>query len=145
MAEELPQIPFLFTPQLDVLACGMPDENGLKEAAAFGVKTLVNVCPSAETPITEPGTCAALGMEYITIPVTGLEDLNRANVEKLANALNTERGKVLVHCRSSNRVGALFALKAFWLDGKTEQEAIDLGRAAGLTKLEDGVRYLMQQ
>ena len=145
MTEELPRIPFLFTPQMDVLACGMPDENGLKEAAEFGVKTVVNLCPAAETPLTEPGTVTALGMDYMVIPVATLQDLNRDNVDKLAAALDSGRGKVMVHCRSSNRVGALFALKAFWLDGKTEQEAIALGRAAGLTKLEEGVLHLMRQ
>jgi len=43
---------------------------------------------------------------------------------------------VLVHCMSGNRVGALFALRAFWLQGMSAVEALAVGRRYGLTKLE---------
>ncbi len=141
---ELPRIPFLFTPQANLLASGMPDEQGLKEAAEYGVKRVINLCPSAETPITEPGTIAALGMEYINIPIAGPADLSRANTEKLAAVLDADEELTLIHCASSNRVGALIALKTFWIDGKPLADAINLGRASGLTRLEEAVKHIIQ-
>jgi hypothetical protein len=46
----------------------------------------------------------------------------------------------LVHCGSSNRVGALLALRAAWLKGATLEAALAAGRSAGLTGLESAVR-----
>jgi hypothetical protein len=41
-------------------------------------------------------------------------------------------------------VGALLALKAFQLDGASAEEALDLGRRAGLKGLEPAVRERLQ-
>ena len=45
-----------------------------------------------------------------------------------------------MHCASGNRVGGLFALKAFYVDGKTPEEALEIGRSAGMTRTEAVVR-----
>ena len=52
-------------------------------------------------------------------------------------------GAVLFSCGSSNRVGALFALKARLLDGKSPDEAIAIGEACGMTRLEPVVRQAL--
>ena len=46
----------------------------------------------------------------------------------------------MVHCASGNRVGALFALKAFHLEDADVESALASGREAGLTKLEETIR-----
>jgi len=46
----------------------------------------------------------------------------------------------LVHCASGNRIGALFALQAFHLDGRTAAEALAIGKQAGMTRAEPVVR-----
>ena len=91
----------------------------------------------------EPALVAALGMAYENIPVAGGGDLNRANAERLAQSLAGASGPVLVHCMSSNRVGALFALKSHLLDGKSIDEALAVGRAHGLKAMEPAVRQLL--
>ena len=50
------------------------------------------------------------------------------------------QGPLLLHFATGNRVGALTALKAVWLDGMTPDAALVLGRATGLTRLEPAVR-----
>ena len=50
---------------------------------------------------------------------------------------------MLLHCGSGNRVGALLALKAFWLDGGSAEEALEVGLAGGVTRLEPTVRELL--
>ena len=141
----LPSIPFLFAPAPNLLASGMPDEHGLQQAATYGVKRVINLCPVNETPPTEPAFIASQGMDYQTVPIAGPGDLNRENVEKLAALLDQDDQSTLVHCVSSNRVGALLALKAFWVDGKSVEEALQFGLSAGLTKLLPMVQQILQQ
>lgn len=83
------------------------------------------------------------GMSYVRIPVAGAEGLDRANVEAFARALADASGPVVVHCKSGNRVGAMFALKAHWLDGRSARDALEAGKEAGLTSLEETVAGLL--
>jgi hypothetical protein len=52
--------------------------------------------------------------------------------ERLAAELGSADGTAMVCCGSSNRVGALLALKAFWVDKKPKAQALELGKQAGL-------------
>ncbi|PPU82009.1 hypothetical protein XpopCFBP1817_20380 [Xanthomonas populi] len=54
-------------------------------------------------------------------------------------------GDVLIHCASSNRVGALIALEKGRANGAPRDEAIAIGRAAGMTSLEPLVMRLLDQ
>ncbi len=47
-------------------------------------------------------------------------------------------GPVLLHCRTGNRVGALLALRAS-MQGASDEEALEIGRKAGLGSLETAV------
>ncbi|SVC09755.1 uncharacterized protein METZ01_LOCUS262609, partial [marine metagenome] len=49
------------------------------------------------------------------------------------------------YCASGNRVGGLLALKAYWLDGVEPDDALEIGRQAGLTGLESAVQELLSQ
>jgi rhodanese-related sulfurtransferase len=51
-------------------------------------------------------------------------------------------GKVLLHCASGNRVGAMLALRARWLQGKSADEAMAIGKASGMTGLAADVKAL---
>ena len=50
---------------------------------------------------------------------------------------------VLLHCASGNRVGALMAMKARFVDGKSPAEALAEGRGSGLKALEPLVMQLI--
>jgi anti-sigma regulatory factor (Ser/Thr protein kinase) len=85
------------------------------------------------------------GSEFtVRLPLAIETDLTPSNVRTLDQWLNDPATpKVLVHCASSNRVGALLALRAHWLQGSGAEAAIDVGHAAGLTGLEPAVRGLL--
>jgi len=51
---------------------------------------------------------------------------------------------IVVHCASSNRVGAMAALRAAWLQGQSADQAIETGKAWGLKSLEPEVRALLE-
>ena len=139
-------VPNLCSPTPDILACGMPSEQDLQDAAKKGIKTVINLCPQGETPPGEPSTVEQLGMAYINIPISGPQDLNRVAAMQLAEVMNDcSHHPLLIHCRSANRVGALIALKEYWFEGKSEADALATGRSAGMTQLEPGVMGIMRQ
>jgi uncharacterized protein (TIGR01244 family) len=141
-----PAIPHARAALSGVWSGGQPTAEQIAEAASSGFRTVINL----RAP-TEPGyewERAAVergGMLYVHIPVDGAAGLTRENVDRLDAALRaaSERGPVLLHCASGNRIGAMLALREAWLRGAAPATALDVGRAAGLTKLEPAVRELL--
>jgi uncharacterized protein (TIGR01244 family) len=139
-------VPNLCSPKPDILACGLPSDQDLQDAARKGIKTIINLCPNDETPPTEPTMVAQLGMKYVNIPIRGPQDLTREAARQLADVMDDcNNHPLLAHCRSANRVGALMALKEYWFEGKTAEQALQTGRSAGLTKMEPGVADIMRR
>ena len=83
-------------------------------------------------------------MAYERLPIAGDADLDLATARALDALLDDPaRYPVAVVCASGNRSGALLAVEGFWLDGRPAEEALGLGRSAGLTRLEPSVRLLL--
>lgn len=135
----------ILTPEPNRYAGGQPDAETLAALAAQGVKHVINMRPHAETPDIDPAAMAAdAGMTYWNLPIAGPGDLSRANVQALDEKL-AEIGDepVLIHCASSNRVGALIALRAVWLHEVAPDGALALGERYGLTKMRPMVEALI--
>lgn len=142
----LPELPNAGQPFADVATAGRPAPEHFALAKSRGVTRVINLCPPAEPcAYQEDQLVQQLGLEYVNIPVAGGGDLTADNARKLADALAGLQGKALVHCASSNRVGALFALKARHVDGKSVDEAMAIGRSAGLKAMEPIVQSLLAQ
>ncbi len=135
---------FVNTPTDELVTCGRLDAAHLDEIHTGGVRTVINLCPPTELDWDEQAQVEARGMQYVNIPVAGPADLSAAKARELQAAVQAAEGKVLVHCQSSNRVGALFALGAY-LDGADVETAVRVGQAHGLTKMEGAVRQILPQ
>ena len=112
------------------------------ELTALGYDTFVCLRPATEPEAGwEEDFAPGVGATFVRIPMAGPEDVSVANAQALADVLQDadERG-VVVYCASGNRVGALFAMRAHFLQGVGAAEALELGRAAGLTRLEPVVQ-----
>lgn len=124
-------------PSPTIWIAGQPGLEDLKSAAAAGVSVVVNMRAQGEpTGFSDEKTVVeAQGMRYVFIPVAGAAGVTHANADKLKATLQ-EAGdkKVLLHCASGNRVGALRALIAF-AEGKSVEDAMAIGTASGMTKL----------
>ena len=113
---------------------GQPDRAGLEAARAAGVELIINLRAPAELDWDEPAAVRALGMEYHSVPVTGpaFEPAAFARIESLL--AENEGRAIYVHCTSSNRVGGWLATHLVAKHGLSEEEALAVGRRAGITK-----------
>lgn len=127
----------LAMPAPGLLTGGQPTEEQLAQLAKLGVTKVVCLRPATENGTGwEEGKAAALGVQFVRLPITGADDLTPAAAEKLAAELAAAGDKTtLVCCGSSNRVGALLAMKAFYVDKKSKEQALEFGKSAGLTKM----------
>ena len=131
----------------NVVTGGQPTFAQLKMAHDEGFKAVVNLRTGKEqpSPAEESSWVEELGMKYFPIPVEGTQGVSLDNARLLAEILSKQENyPLIVHCQSGNRVGALFALKAFSIDGKSEKEALAIGKKAGLTTLEPIVQKIFQ-
>ncbi len=127
-----------------VLSGGQPAAEQYVTLAEAGYKTVIDLRATGEAGSEENASrVQAAGMTHVHIPVAGAEGINRESAQKLADALAQADGPIVVHCGSGNRVGALFGMKAFWIEGKTPEEALAIAQAAGLTGLEAHVKTLL--
>jgi uncharacterized protein (TIGR01244 family) len=130
------------------LTGGQPTFEQLKKASKTGFKAVINLRTDGELPAPEQESTwvEGLRMKYFHIPVAGAEGLTLANTKLFAEVLSkTENYPLIVHCKSGNRVGALFALKAFHIDGKSKEEALLIGESAGLTSLAPAVEKVLER
>ncbi|HEB53358.1 MAG TPA: hypothetical protein ENI87_08905 [bacterium] len=129
-----------------VLCSGQPTEAQFDALKDAGVTTVIHLRPQSESGTGfEEEHAKAQGLEFVRFPINVRKgDLNKDKVAAFAKLLADHGdGTTLVSCGSSNRVGSLFALKAFWIDGKSKDEALAIGRSAGMTRLADMVAKLM--
>jgi uncharacterized protein (TIGR01244 family) len=122
-----------------ITTAGQPSAEALSAAAKAGYKTVIDLRPESEDHgFDEKKTVQTLGMSYVNLPVAGAGGVTYANASTLDKLLRDVPKPVLVHCASSNRVGALLALRAK-LGGADDKTALDVGVSSGLTGLKPAV------
>jgi uncharacterized protein (TIGR01244 family) len=119
-----------------VTTSGQPTTEQLVSAAAAGFRTVIDLRGVNEDRgiENERATVERLGMTYVALPVEGSAGVSYANAAALDRFLADAEQRVLIHCSSGNRAGALLALRSK-LEGADNQTALALGVASGLTGL----------
>lgn len=144
MTLEQLDLPNLKMPRDGVYSCGQPTPGQLESLRDQGVKTIINLRGPGENDWDERRAVEQLGMTYHAIPIAGPGDINEQNARCLSEIMEDAAARpVLIHCGSGNRVGALYALKAFHCDDCAAEEAVSAGREAGMTQLEPFVRQCL--
>ncbi len=131
-----------------VLSGGQPTVDQIKQAAETGFKTVINLRTENELPDPDQELTwvEGSGMKYIHIPVAVPEGFTPQKAKVFAGALSKpENYPLIVHCKSGERVGAMFALKAFHVDEKELEEALLIGERAGLIKLAPVVKQILER
>ncbi len=124
-------------------AAGQPDLASFTVFADSGYAAVIDLRTAGEARgLDEPAVVERLGMDYVTLPI-GRDGISFENARSLDELIKRYEGPVLVHCGSSNRVGALLALRAS-LDGADDAAALNAGREGGLTRLEPKVLEVLK-
>tara|TARA_Y100000782_G_scaffold112730_1_gene143657 strand:+ start:5374 stop:5892 length:519 start_codon:yes stop_codon:yes gene_type:complete len=124
-----------------VLTSGQPNQTDFAKLKELGVKNIINLRGDNETNWSEQDLVTELGMNYYHIPVQSKADITIENATKLQSLLNEHQQQTtLLHCASSNRVGALVALYNAITLKKPIDEAVEIGKQWGLKSLEGVVR-----
>jgi uncharacterized protein (TIGR01244 family) len=144
--DALSQLPAHIAVDSRLHVSAQPTAEAFMNLPAAGVRTVINLRPAGETPdLDEKSIVEKAGMKYRALPIAGAAGLTRDNVALFDRILaETGEGKVLMHCGSGNRVGAMMALRAHWVQGKSAEEALVIGRSSGLKGLEGEVKSLLQ-
>lgn len=132
----------------NLAAAGQPNEENLKKAAASGYKTIVNLRPKEEWPFDEESLVKDLGMNYVLIPFSTPETLTLEKAEELRTILKDKTAyPILIHCGSSNRVGAIYALYEHLENKISTSKAIEIGKKSGLSNpaFEERVKVLIEK
>ena len=138
---ELLEITNAVSPAEGIVAAGRIDADDIARLQDAGILHVIDLSTDAETPeFDEASAMRAVGIVYSSLPLRDARDLTHANVIAFDALLREAQRPVLVHCASGNRVGAMAALRAAWVDGLSMEEAVAIGKAWGLTKLEADVR-----
>jgi len=142
---DIPGLPNLQNPEPGYVSGGQPTPDQLETATNSGLGRVINLRPPTESAgFDEAGKAAELGLDYEVLGIAGMPDLSRENARKLDDLLNEHADTpTLIHCASGNRVGALMALRAAWVQDKPRDEALEIGRRWGLTKMEGAVSQLL--
>lgn len=125
---------------------GQPLLSEFAELQKAGLTHVINLRPDNEMQgFNEADYVQLLGLTYYHLPIASGADLTAQMAEQFDQALQAAPGPVLVHCASGNRVGALFALRAFYQQGHSADAALEIGRSHGLTHLTPMVQALFAQ
>lgn len=125
-------IPDASVPETGVLAAGQPTGEQIQLAAEDGYKTVIDLRSAEEARgYDEPGAAKANGLAYINLPVT-LASLDQATIDKFLETMRKAERPVLLHCSTSNRVGALYYAWLVLEKGAKPEEALAKAQAAGL-------------
>lgn len=116
-----------------VYLAGQPDEGEMPQLKEKGIKTIVTLRTEGEVPWDEKAAVEAAGMTFVNIPFKGEEALTDEVFDKVRAVLKDEEQKpVLLHCGSSNRVGAVWMTHRVLDDGLGIDEALEEAKTAGL-------------
>lgn len=137
----------LNNPTKQFLSGGQPSEDDLRVLASHGTKHIINL-RTIDEPVSfnEKRLVNELGMTYHRLPVNGAKGITKNNAQQLDSLLaSVGDDPAFVHCASGNRVGALIAIRAHFIQGASLEDAIDKGKRWGLTGLEETVRQQIKQ
>ena len=99
----------------DVFISGQPTEQALRDLAAQGVKTVVNLRTPPEmatrVPFDEKALVAELGMKYVYLPMRGNAEYPYSpdDLKDFGKAMQETKGKLLLHCTVAWRASHMWA------------------------------------
>ena len=82
----------------------------------------------AEENFNEEELVAELEMDYVSIPMSGINAYSPETLEKVAEAIKSHEGKTLIHCASCGRVTYVWMAYLIKYCDYTVNEAVTVGK-----------------
>lgn len=124
---------------------GLPSQKQLDAALEAGFESAMSLMGSDEAGGPELARYgASQGLRYLRFTIAGEDDLTESMAWQFA-ATESMLGKpAIIHCATGQRVAAIFALKAFFVDELAAEEAYAIGEALGMGDYAEHVRGLLE-
>ena len=130
-------VPNQSTAMEGVLTAGQLSEEQMVALAGLGYQSFVSLREADEGGSGwEEDFAAEKGIHFVRLPIAGADGIDEAHARKLDELMAAEARPMVLYCGSSNRVGALLALRAFHVQGQGPAECLELGTSTGVTGLE---------
>jgi uncharacterized protein (TIGR01244 family) len=127
----LNEIPNLQRATEGIYTAGQPSEEGFKQAAAFGIRTVINVLPEKQWLAGETEMVTLNNMKYRSVPVY-LNDFRKQTVDQFAELLRNSDRPILIHCATGNHVGAVWFAYRVLVDKAPLVVGLKEGRRIGM-------------
>lgn len=116
-----------------IYTASQPSPDDFAQAKKGGIRTVVNMRHESEiTAFDEPAVIADLGLEYISLPWNGPEELTDTVIDRSREIFETAPRPMLVHCGSANRVGAVWLAWRVLDGGLPYDQALAEAKEVGL-------------
>jgi protein tyrosine/serine phosphatase len=124
-----------------------PTDQGFKSLAKLGIKTIVDLRESGDRSVVEEKMVRAAGMEYVAVPMNGMEAPSNDKVVKVLALLeDTSTGPVFVHCkRGADRTGAVIACYRMEHDRWKNDQALTEAKSLGMSFFERAIQRYVRE
>jgi uncharacterized protein (TIGR01244 family) len=124
-------VPNLQRPAFYIYTSGQPTEEGFRQLAGMGIKTVINVLPERQCIQNEREMVITNGMVYRSIPFE-LRGFRKETIKYFAEILEKAEKPVLIHCATGNHVGGLWFAYRILIDNYPLEQALKEGRRIGM-------------
>jgi tyrosine-protein phosphatase SIW14 len=126
---------------------GQPTDDGFKDLAKLGIKTVIDLREIGEhSQAQEETMVTGLEMRYLSVPMKGMSTPNDKQVADVLALLNdSSSGPVFVHCkRGADRTGMVIAIYRMSHDHWANKAALSEAKSDGMSFFERAIqRYVM--
>ncbi len=126
----------------DLLFAGQPSASALERLASDGYRTVLSTRSVNEVPWNEQAKVEALGMKFVSIPMTPpVNEITDEQVRGFAQLMQKAERPIVLHCGSGNRVSGLWAVWLIENQNMNIDQALALAEKTGMK----GVRAVVEK
>ena len=120
-----------------------PTDEGFRNLAKLGIKTVIDLRELDDRSRAEEKSVTAAGMQYIGVPMKGMQTPSDASVHKvLAMLEDSSTGPIFVHCkRGADRTGNVIACYRVEHDHWTNDRALIEAKSMGMSFFERAIQH----
>ena len=117
-----------------VYLAGQPTGAAIRAAKAGGLRSIIDLRHDDENLLDERALAQYLGLRYYRLAWNGAEELNDEIFDRARDLLRIAERPVLLHCRSAERVGAVWLPHRVLDEGASFEQSLREAKTIGLNQ-----------